>query len=222
MKKNCAKGYIILGILFVLISVTAFAVPSAKTAAFWVSYAFTVIAFVVQFIIWKSYLGREESMKSKFLGFPIVHIGIVYLVVQILALIVFLIFPILPVWSAVITCVAIIGVSAVCMLASDVSCSEIERISAKTQEKTLYIKQLQADVELLAGTETDTTTKSALIQLAEKVHYSDPMSDEQLADLENRITAKSTELKSSVDKVKIIHELNSLLDERNRKIRILK
>lgn len=52
MKKNGSKSYIILGILFVLVSVIAFAVPSVKTAAFWLSYAFTVIAFIAQIMIW--------------------------------------------------------------------------------------------------------------------------------------------------------------------------
>lgn len=84
------------------------------------------------------------------------------------------------------------------MIASDVGRSEIERVSAKVQEKTFYIKQLQADVELLAGAETDTATKSALTRLVEKIRYFDPMSDEQLAAVEDRITAKIAELKSSL------------------------
>lgn len=222
MKKNNSKGYLILGILFILVSVIAFAVPAAKTAAFWISYGFTVIAFATQIIIWKVALGRSESLKSKFLGFPVVHVGIVYLVVQIIALIVFLSIPTLPIWSAVVACAVIAGVFAVCMIASDVGRSEIERVSAKVKEKAFYIKQLQADVELLVGAETDTTTKSALTQLAEKVRYSDPMSDEQLAAIEDRITEKIAELKASTDKAKIINELNSLLDERNRKIKIMK
>lgn len=222
MKKNSSKGYLILGILFILVGVIAFTVPAAKTAAFWISYAFTVVAFAAQIIIWNVALGRSESLKSKFLGFPVVHIGIVYLVVQIIALIVFLFIPTLPIWSAVVVCAVIAGVSAVCMIASDVGRSEIERVSAKVQEKTFYIKQLQADVELLISTETDTIIKSALTQLAEIIRYSDPMSDGQLADIEDRITEKIAELKSSTDKVEIINELNSLLDERNRKIKILK
>lgn len=222
MKKNSSKGYLILGILFILVSVIAFAVPAAKTAAFWISYAFTVIAFAAQIIIWKAALGRSESLKSKFLGLPVLHIGIVYLVVQVVALIVFLSIPTLPIWSAVASCAVIAGVSAACMIASDVGRGEIERASAKVREKAFYIKQLQADVELLASAETDTTTKSALMQLAEKIRYSDPISDGQLADIEDRITEKIAELKSSTDKVEIINELNSLLDERNRKIIILK
>ena len=221
MKKNSSKGYFILGILFILVGVIAFAVPTAKTAAFWISYAFTVIAFAAPIIIWKAALGRSESLKSKFLGLPVLHIGIVYLVVQVVALIVFLSIPTLPIWSAVVACAVIAGVSAVCMIASDVGRSEIERVSAKVQEKTFYIKQLQADVELLVISETDTATKSALMQLAEKIRYSDPMSDEQLAAIEDRITEKIAELKASTDKAKI-NELNSLLDERNRKIKIFK
>ena len=222
MKKNSSKGYAILGILFVLVSVIAFAVPLAKTTAFWISYAFTVIAFAAQIIIWKSALGRTEALKSKFLGFPVIHIGIVYLVVQIIAFSVFLFIPTLPIWSAVVACAAITGVFAVCLITSDVGRSEIERVSAKVQGKTFFIKQLQTEIELLADAETDIATKSALTQLAEKIRYSDPMSNEQIADIEDRITAKVAELKSSTDKVKIIDELNSLLDERNRKIKILK
>ncbi len=222
MKKNNSKGYFILGILFILVSAIVFAVPTAKTAAFWISYAFTVVAFAAQLIIWKVALGRSESLKSKFLGFPVAYVGIVYLVVQIIALIVFLFIPTLPIWSAVVACAVIAGVSAVCMIASDIGRSEIERVSAKVQEKTFYIKQLQADVELLASAETDTTAKSALTQLAEKIRYSDPMSDERLADIEDRITEKIAELKVSTDKTRIINELNLLLDERNRKCKILK
>lgn len=222
MKKNSSKGYFILGILFILVSIIAFAVPAAKTAAFWISYAFTVIAFAAQIIIWKAALGRSKSLKSKFLGLPVLHIGIVYLVVQVVALIVFLSIPTLPIWSAVVACAVIAGVSAACMIASDVGRGEIERVSAKVREKAFYIKQLQADVELLSGAETDAATKSALTQLVEKIRYSDPMSNEQIAYIEDRITAKIAELKSATDKAKIIAELNLLLDERNRKTKILK
>lgn len=131
MKKNSTKGYVILGILFVLVSVIAFAVPAAKTTAFWISYAFTVIAIAAQIVIWKSPLGRAESLKSKFLGFPVVHIGIVYLVVQIIAFAVFLFIPTLPIWSAVVACAVIAGVSAVCMIAVSIGCDEINRVENK-------------------------------------------------------------------------------------------
>ena len=41
MKKNTGMAYAVLAIAFVLFNVIAFAVPTAKTATFWIAYAFT-------------------------------------------------------------------------------------------------------------------------------------------------------------------------------------
>lgn len=221
MKKNSTKGYVILGILFALVSIISFAVPTAKTATFWVAYAFTAAAFAAQIIIWRTALGKE-ALKSKFLGFPIVHIGIVYAIIQVIAFAVFLFAPTLPTWSAIVVCSIIAGISAVCMISAEAGRNEIERVEAKVQKKVFYIRELQADVELLADNETDTASKTALSQLADKIRFSDPMSNEQLADLENKISTKVAELKTSANMMGIITELNSLLDERNKKCKILK
>ena len=108
------------------------------------------------------------------------------------------------------------------MISADAGRNEIERVESKVQKKVFYIRELQADIELLADNESDATVKTALAQLAERVRYSDPMSSEQLADLENKISAKVLELKTAPNKVEIITELNSLLDERNKKCKNLK
>jgi len=222
MKKNSSNGYLILGILFVLVSVIAFAVPSEKNAVFWISYAFTLIAFAAQIVIWKSTLGRAESLKSKFLGFPVVHIGIVYAIIQTVAFAVFLLVPTLPAWSVIVVCSVIAGVSVVCMISADAGRNEIERVEAKVQKKVFYIRELQADIELLADNETNADVKKALTQLAEKIRFSDPMNNEQLADLEDKISTKIEELKTTSSQLEIITELNSLLDDRNKKCKILK
>lgn len=222
MKKNSIKGYLVSGILFAVISIIAFAVPTEKTAVFWIAYAFTVVAFAAQIGIWKFAIGKEETLKSKSLGFPVVHIGIVYLIVQAIAFAVFMFVPTLPVWSAIMVCSIIAGVSAVCMISSDMGRNEIERIEAKVQKKVFYIKSLQVDVELLASQETNPATKAALVQLAEKIRFSDPMSYEQSESLENTISTKILELKTASNKLATITEINSLLDRRNIKCRVLK
>ena len=222
MKKNSTKGYVILGILFALVSIIVFAVPTTKTATFWIAYLFIAAAFAVQIGIWKTALGKEYALKSKFLGFPVVHIGIVYAIIQTVAFAVFLFVPTLPAWSAIVVCSVIAGVSAVCMISADAGRNEIERVEEKVQKKSFYIQELQADIELLADNETDADVKTALTQLAEKIRFSDPMSNEQLADLENKISTKIEELKTTSSKLEIITELNSLLEERNKKCKILK
>ncbi|MCI6116625.1 MAG: hypothetical protein PUH47_07050 [Clostridium sp.] len=222
MKKNSTKGYVILGILFALISIIAFAVPTSKTATFWIAYVFTAAAFAAQIGIWKTALGKEGTLKSKFLGFPLVHIGIVYAVIQVIAFAVFMFVPTLPVWSAIVVCSVIAGISAVCMISADAGRDEIERVEAKVQKKVFYIRELQADIELLADNETNADVKTALTQLAEKIRFSDPMSNEKLADLEDKISTKIEELKTTSSQLEIITELNSLLDDRNKKCKILK
>lgn len=222
MKKNSTKGYLLLGILFALVSIIAFAVPTAKTATFWIAYVFTAAAFAAQIGIWKTALGKEGTLKSKFLGFPIVHIGIVYAIIQVIAFAVFLFAPTLPTWSAIVVCPIIAGLSAVCMISADAGRNEIERVEAKVQNKVFYVREMQADIELLADNESDAAVKTALTHLAEKIRFSDPMSNEQLADLENKISIKAAELKTASSKLEIITELNSLLDERNKKCKILK
>ena len=218
MKKNRVKGYALIGIIFILITVVSLAIPTSKSAAFWVAYIFTVVALAAQIVLWKRAFGHKE-LKSKFLGFPIVHIGIVYLVVQIAVLFIFVFAEKLPTWSALVICTAI---AAIFMIAADAGRTEIERVEQKIKGKVFYIKNLQVDMEILAGAEKDAKTKKALEQLAEKIRFSDPMSNEQLAVLEDKISLAVENLKSSDDKMKIIEDLNLLLDERNRKCKILK
>lgn len=222
MSKNSAKGYAALGIVFALVSTIAFTVPAEKMAAFWIAYAFTAAAFIAQIGIWKIGFGKDETLKSKFLGLPLIHVGTGYLIVQMIVFFVFLFVPALPAWSAVLICTIITGISALCMISADAGRGEIERIEEKVKQKVFYIRGLQADVELMADRETDAVVKDSLTQLAEKIRFSDPMSNEHLAELENQISDKISELKSMANRMETIVELNSLLDERNKKCKMQK
>lgn len=221
MKKDSVKGYVLIGIIFILITVVSLAIPTSKNAAFWIAYIFTVVALAAQIVLWKRTFGHKE-LKSKFLGFPIVHIGIVYLIAQIAVLFVFVFAEKLPAWSALVTCTVIAAMAAIFMIAADVGRTEIEKVEQKVQGKVFYIKNLQVDIEILASAEKDTKIKEQLEQLAEKIRFSDPMSNEQLAPLEERIAIAVESLKSSDDKLEIINQLNKLIDERNKKVETLK
>lgn len=222
MKKNTKRVYIILGITFALFNVIAFAVPTAKTATFWIAYAFTAVAFVLQIGTWNAAFKTDDTLKSKFLGIPIIHIGIVYLAFQLIAFAVFMVFPLISSWIAVIICALILGVSVMCLTGADAARDEIARVEEKVNRKVFYIRELQVDVEMLAEEEQNPETKMALQKLAEKIRYSDPTSSETLVDLETRILEKVTTLKTTDNKLEIITELDSLLTQRNKKAKILK
>ena len=222
MEKNTKRVYIILGVAFVLFNVIAFAVPTAKTTTFWIAYAFTVVAFALQIGTWRAAFKADDTLKSKFLGIPIINVGIVYLICQLIVFVVFMTFSVIPSWVAVIICALILGVSVICLISADTAKDEIARVEEKVNHKVFYIRELQADVEMLAELEQNEEIKEALAKLAEKIRYSDPMSSEALADLETKIKEKVTELKTADHKSEIISELDLLLTERNKKIKILK
>ena len=222
MKKNGLMSHLALGIVFALFNVIAFVVPTDKTATFWATYAFSVVAFAVQIPLWKIALGKKDTLKSKFLGIPVIHVGITYLIIQLIAFAVFMIFPTLPVWVAVVVCAVILAISALCVIAGQAGESEINRVEEKIKVKRAFIQFLQTDIEMLYESETDDETKAALSKLAEKVRFSDPMSHEMLGELESRISAKVEEMKTATDKKGLVAEVTTLLTERNKKCKILK
>ena len=222
MKKNKGLAYAVLTIAFVLFNVIAFAVPTAKTATFWVAYVFAAVAFASQIAIWKFAFKGADTLKSKYLGIPLISVGITYLIIQIIAFAIFMAFPIAPTWIAIVVCALILGISAVCLIGTETGREEINRVEEKVEKKVFYIKSLQVDIEMLVNAETDADTKAALTKLAEKIRFSDPMSNEVLADLETEITAKVKELKTAENKEEIIKVLDSLITERNKKAKLLK
>lgn len=222
MKKNNLMSYLALSIVFVLFNVIAFVIPTDKTATFWTAYVFSVVAFAVQIPLWKIALGKNDTLKSKFLGIPVIHVGITYLIIQLIVFAIFMIFPTLPVWLAVVVCAIILAISALCAIAGQAGANEINRIDEKIKVKRAFIQFLQTDIEMLAESESDPETKAALEKLAEKVRFSDPMSHEMLGELESRISAKVEEMKTVVNKTELITETETLLTERNKKCKILK
>lgn len=222
MKNNKGMAYAVLAIAFVLFNVIAFAVPTTKTATFWTAYAFTTIAFASQIVIWKFEFKGADTLKSKFLGIPLISVGITYLIVQIIAFVIFMALPLTASWIAIVVCALILGVSAICLIGTETGREEINRVEEKVEKKVFYIKALQVDIEMLASTETDADIKSALTKLAEKIRFSDPMSNDALADPEAEISAKVKELKTAENKAGIITVLDSLITERNKKAKLLK
>ena len=222
MKKNNFMPYLALGIVFALFNVVSFAIPTEKTATFWIAYTFSAIAFAVQIPLWKIAFDKKDSLKSKFIGIPVIHVGIIYLIVQLIAFVIFMILPRLPEWLSIVVCAIILALFALCAIAGQVGANEINRVEEKIKVKRAFIQFLQTDIEMLVERETDAETKTALKKLAEKVRFSDPMSHEMLSELESRISAKVEEMKTTADKMPLIREAELLLTERNKKCKILK
>ena len=78
MKKDFTRSAICLGVLLVLYFLLAFLIPFAKTAVFWISFVFTLIAFgVTAFSLYTAFFKKPDA-RSRFYGFPIAKIGVIY------------------------------------------------------------------------------------------------------------------------------------------------
>ncbi|MCH5193591.1 MAG: hypothetical protein J1F11_06490 [Oscillospiraceae bacterium] len=214
--------YIIAAILFVMVSIIVFVIPTEKTAGFGIVYAFTVAAFAVQIIIWRMSFEKKQDLKSKILGVSTVYVSTVYLVAQLIVLAVFTFVPSIKTWIAVILCVLISGISAILMISTSAGTEIISEVEVKAAKKRQFIKNLQIDVEMLAETESNAEIKDMLKKLAEKVRFSDPMSDGSLEDLENQISERVNDLENSGDKLNAIQEIETMLIKRNKKVKALK
>lgn len=221
MKKK-GLAYAVLVIAFALFNVIAFFVPTEKTATFWIAYAFSAIAFLLQIVIWILAFKGTDTIKSKFLGIPLLSVGFRYLAIQVIAFAVFMIFPSLPTWIPIVVCSVILGGSAICLIGTETGREEINRVEEKIEQKVFFIKALQVDVELIAEMETDPDIKEDLISLAEIIRFSDPVSDDSLQEIEAEISNKIKELKHSENTRPIIATIIALLSERNKKAKILK
>ena len=101
MSKNSVRFYISLAAVLVAFCVIALVVPFARTAAFWVSFAFGVAAIGIQ--AYTMPRAMAGNTRSKFYGFPILRISFLHLAVQLgLSLLFMALAKWAPVWVPVV------------------------------------------------------------------------------------------------------------------------
>lgn len=220
MKKR--SGYLILTIVLVVFAVVAFVAPFEKTPVFWVSFVFGLLAICFQIPLWNKVLSGE-TLKSKFLGYPVLHVGISYLLIQLIASIIMMAVPGIPLWIVIIVDVIILAFACGFVTSGGVARTAIEKTEEKIQVKTSYIKKIKADVDTLLSKETDTEVKKALRKLSDEIRFSDPMSNSDLEDIEAEISQKLISVSTAGDdKINVISEISRLINQRNTKCKALK
>ena len=99
---------------------------------------------------------------------------------------------------------------------------------AKQKQKVFYIRDLQGDVDAASNLIGDADTKKKMMQLSEDIRFSDPMSDDSLADTEEEIKNKVNKLlalsrNNDLEKINpLIDEISNLIKYRNTKCKNLK
>lgn len=223
MSKNSIRGYVVLGILLVLFSVISFAVPFEKEGTFWIAYFFGIIAIAFQIYVFKVAFEKGEGAKSKFYGFPIARVGLIYLIVQVvLSLVEMIVAGVIPVWVAIVINVFPIAFAIIGCITVEVMRDEIERQDVELKKDTNNMRELQSISYSFISLCKDEGTKKMLEGLAEDFKYSDPVSSAKTKDIENELKVLLAEANKELvdDNIPVVRELiikvKSILVERNR------
>lgn len=219
------KSFLTVGaILLVLYCVLYLLIPFPKTAAYWIEFAFSLIAVIAGFAICQ-YAVKNDGIKSKFYGFPLLRIGMLYITVQlILSFVVAVIgfFADIPVWIPIVLSVIILGVSAIGAIGIDTARDIIEEQERHDEAVTKTMRTFRLDTRYIVDLCNDPELKKSLEKLAEKFKYSDPVSNEALVDVEEKLKQEVKALEEAVntDKElakKKIDNITVLLADRNRR-----
>ena len=110
MRRGKKQALYILSVLLVFYILLAFLIPFVKTAVFWFSFVFTLIAFgVAAYALYTAFLKKPDA-RSRFYGFPIARIGVLYCGIQLAVGLLFMALgKWIPAWLAVLVYAAMLG-----------------------------------------------------------------------------------------------------------------
>lgn len=198
--KNRIRTWIVIGIVFVVYTVLAFALPFEMNAVFWLSYVFSVVAIGAQVYLMHSAFETGDSPKSKFYGFPVANIGLTYLAVQLgLGLVMMIVgtFLPVPVWLPLVAYVVILAVAAIGFVAADAMREGVERQDVKLEADVTAMRALQSKVGGIVGLCGEELRQEAE-KLGEEFRFSDPISSDATKELEHELDTILGELQSAV------------------------
>ena len=225
-KKTQIRGLIILAIAAVVYTVAVFVIPFPKTGAvFWLSYPFTLAACGAQIYVIRTAFFKGQGAKSKFYGFPIVRIGVIYLLAQFVLGLIFMalaVFLSVPVWLPVVLYIVLLGIVAMGFIAADEMRDEVERQDAVLNKNVACMRALQSKTASLVQLAQGAQIHKALEKFSENVQFSDPVSSESLADIETDLMTCVDELHQAVtdgdyeNTLALVQKAETILVERNR------
>ena len=232
MEKNNNRPIILLGIVAAVYLVLALAIPFPKNnAAYWISFLFGLLAVGAQAYVMKTAFDKGEPLRSKFYGYPIAKIGVTYLAVQVVVSFLFMamgFFFAVPAWLVLVVCVLIAGVFSVGFISADIMRDEVERQDKQLVKDVKTMRALQSKTAFIVSQCTDTGLKPMLRELSEKFRFSDPVSSQALAEIENDLTATVDELQAAVmendiDSAKVLcAKVAATLEQRNTMCKLSK
>lgn len=219
MKKDILRSVISLAVVLVLYLLVVFLIPFVHTPTFWISFGFTLASFAVAATAFAMGFLRSGEAKSRFYGFPVARIGLIYGAAQlVLGLVAMGLGWLCPWWVAVLLFSLCLGAAVLGLIAAESVAEHIQYQDVQQKKDVTLLRALQSKVNLMALTCQD----PALQWLSQEIRYADPVSSDALVEIEVDLAAAIDELQLAVVDgegeaiAALCNRANTLLAERNR------
>lgn len=239
MKRQRNIYLLIWALTFIVYNVIIFAVlPNSYTiagaeyskfgGAFWIGYIGITIAFIGNLAVSMLFFSRSENAAKAFLNFPLLNISWGALITTFIAGTIIMAIQAIPNWVGTIICILILFFYAIAVITATSAADAVEAVEEKVKTRTSTMKKLTADAEALIAQAPNDEMRAECKKVFEALRYSDPMSSDELADIETRISAKLLDFSDAVrdgktEEVKAISKaLQQLIQNRAVKCRALK
>lgn len=139
LNKRQKSGIAIFGIIAAVLVLTTLIIPFKKPGASWTMFAFSLISIASGAYICLLAFKNTKDLMSKFYGFPVFRIGVLYVVIQLaLTVVIYIIgaFVDVPFWVGFLLSVLLGGAAAIGCITTDNARDIIEEIDNKTYEET--------------------------------------------------------------------------------------
>lgn len=199
MKKNLVRELVLVALALAVFLVLAFVIPFEHTKLYWTALAFSLFAVLMQAVTIGLAFHKGETYKSKFYGFPIARLGVVYLIVQILlGFLGMALGDRVPLWCGAVCYVLLFAAFVVGLVGADAAREFAEAQDEKVKDAAGNMCMLQAKAAALAGVCDDAETKTYLQKLAEDFRFSDPMSADATSAQELQLSVLLDELQTAI------------------------
>lgn len=233
MKKYFKYYSICWAIALVVFNVITFVVTnetvglSSVGSSFWVGYAFVTIVFIGNLICSLIFF-KEENKGKVFLNIPIINFAYSALIVSLIVGAVAMAVPQIPYWIGIIVDVLVLAFYAIAIVKASAAANIVNDVEQKVKAQTFFIKSLTVDADSLMARANNDEMKAETKKVYEAIRYSDPMSNDALIDVEQRIKEKLDALTDAVIADDLVStetctkQIITLITERNNKCKTLK
>ena len=216
---------IVIAFMNVLLFLTPIADGNKFTVNFWLGYSMLTAVFVSMFLF---YMFRSDDPDKIFYGLLLRKSARNAFLEIFIAASLCIFVPFLTTVGGILICASAVTIAAIGFLRVRGAVVATKKIGDKVRDRTLFVRTLAARAENLSQNSAIPGIKARAKEVYEAIRYSDPVSNDGLKDIEDKISLMFGEFSSAVSNDNhqkasdVADSLLTLLSERNKKCKILK